>query len=324
MDVPAFETGDSPHLIVTGQAQGSLESLDALFQQTPLKEKLPEELLDWRFRSGDLQGHLLLDFPLQKEAGEPAVLVRAQVDAGRIENPKRRLDLTEVSAPVFFHLRDGIQIETLKARTLGGQFSGQWLTRDGRSQLQLNGSLPMQQASRWLGFDWLRPLSGTLPLGLKIQVPWRGTPFSLQAASSMKGVAVAAPAPLGKSAGQTRPLDIRLAGEGRELGLRMQYGADLRARFRLGDRLGGDVLVGPGQLRAPGDGRGDSGPAGTGRQRGLGGLYRRSTGAGAARGVGRVDRGGSPGPAWTRSAWPSIRWICLACRSVTAGFPCCR
>ncbi|MCG8392935.1 MAG: TIGR02099 family protein [Pseudomonadales bacterium] len=254
VDVPAFETGDSPHLIVTGQAQGSLESLDALFQQTPLKEKLPEELLDWRFRSGDLQGHLLLDFPLQKEAGEPAVLVRAQVDAGRIENPKRRLDLTEVSAPVFFHLRDGIQIETLKARTLGGQFSGQWLTRDGRSQLQLNGSLPMQQASRWLGFDWLRPLSGTLPLGLKIQVPWRGTPFSLQAASSMKGVAVAAPAPLGKSAGQTRPLDIRLAGEGRELGLRMQYGADLRARFRLGDRLGGDVLVGPGQLRAPGDG----------------------------------------------------------------------
>ena len=254
VDVPDFATGETPKLIISGRAQGPVKDLDTLFQDTPLRKQLPEELLDWRFRDGSMAGYLLLDIPLQKDSGTPVVIVDAQVNDATLHNTPRKLQVTEASAPVYFHLRDGMQIDRLQARALGGQFGGQWLTRDGRSRLQLDGSLPMKQAANWLGFPWLKPLSGQLPLGLTVQIPWQGTPFSLRAASSMKGITVDAPAPLGKSAQATRPLDIRLSNPGGRLALDMEYGGLLRGALRIDKRVRGDLLVGSGTLQVPAEG----------------------------------------------------------------------
>lgn len=254
VDVAAFETGETPRLVISGQVDGPVKDLDTLFQDTPLRKQLPDELLDWRFRDGRMAGYLLLDIPLQKDSGTPMVIVDAKVNNASIHNTPRNLQLSEATAPVYFHLRDGIQIDQLQARALGGRFNGQWLTRDGRSRLQLDGSLPMKQAANWLGFSWLAPLSGELPLGLTVQVPWQGTPFSLRAVSSMKGITVDAPAPLGKAAQETRPLDIRLSNPGGRLALEMAYGSLLRGAFRVDGMLRGDLLFGNGPLQVPADG----------------------------------------------------------------------
>jgi uncharacterized protein (TIGR02099 family) len=254
VDVADFEIGETPRLVVSGQARGPLQDLDTLFQDTPLRKQLPEELLDWRFRDGSMSGYLLLDIPLQKGDDAPVVIVDAQVDDATLYNAPRKLRVTEASAPVYFHLRDGMQIDRLQARALGGTFGGQWLTRDGRSRLQLDGRLPMKQAANWLGFAWLEPLSGQLPLGLTVQIPWQGTPFSLRAASSMKGVTVDAPAPLGKSAGSTRPLDIRLSNPGGRLAMNLEYGGLLRGALRIDKRIQGDLLLGSGTLQVPSEG----------------------------------------------------------------------
>lgn len=254
VDVAAFETGETPRLVISGQVDGPVKDLDTLFQQTPLRKKLPGELLDWRFRDGRMAGYLLLDIPLKKDSGTPMVIVDAEINNARLHNASRNLQISQVSAPVYFHLRDGIQIDQLQARVLGGEFSGQWLTRDGRSRLQLDGSLPMKQAADWLGFPWLAPLSGALPLGLTVQIPWQGTPFSLRAASSMKGISVDAPAPLGKAAQETRPLDIRLSKPDGRLVLKMTYGSLLRGAFRVGGKVRGDLLFGDGSLQVPADG----------------------------------------------------------------------
>lgn len=68
VDVPDFATDETPKLIISGRAQGPVKDLDTLFQDTPLRKQLPEELLDWRFRDGSMAGYLLLDIPLQKTA----------------------------------------------------------------------------------------------------------------------------------------------------------------------------------------------------------------------------------------------------------------
>ncbi|MDX1802891.1 MAG: YhdP family protein [Alcanivorax sp.] len=251
VDVPEEPLGQVPHVIISGQVDGPLKDLDALFQTTPLHDTLPAEVTHWRFTDGQMAGHLLLDIPLAPNSGPPAVVVDAQVNNGAASNADRNLAITHIKAPVYFHLRDGMQMETLSADTFGGHFSGQWLTRDGHSQLILDGQAPVSQVRQWLGFKWLEPLTGTMPLGLKVEVPWQEHPFSLQAVSSLKGVTVAVPAPLGKAADETRPLQVSLSDQGKWQRLTVHYGDQLNGVFRLGQSVDGELLLGAGQPSIP-------------------------------------------------------------------------
>ncbi|HBT06887.1 MAG TPA: hypothetical protein DEB22_10775, partial [Alcanivorax sp.] len=79
-----------------------------------------------------------------------------------------------------------------------------WLTRGPDSQMQLTGALPVARLRDWSGMDWPVPVSGRLPLELDLGMPWRGMPLRVEARSTLEGVKVDAPAPLGKSAGSVR------------------------------------------------------------------------------------------------------------------------
>ena len=252
VDVPAFDDETGPRVIVTGKVHGPLSDLDTVFQDTPLTEQLPDEVKNWRYQSGTMGGQLTLNIPLKKGEGAPMVIVDASVADGRVENTERNLLLTEVQAPVYFHLRDGLQMSQLSASTLGGKVTGKWTTDAGKSTLALEGAVPVKSVREWLGFNWLAPASGSLPLALTIQVPWQGTPFALHATSSLKGVTVKAPAPLGKSAAQTRALTLDLTGNGQRLGL--QYGDVVRGAFALGETVRGDLRLGAGTPRIPASG----------------------------------------------------------------------
>ena len=252
VDVPAFDDETGPRVIVTGKVHGPLSDLDTVFQDTPLTEQLPDEVKDWRYQSGTMGGQLTLNIPLKKGEGAPMVIVDASVADGRVENTERNLLLTEVQAPVYFHLRDGLQMSQLSASTLGGKVTGKWTTGAGKSTLALEGAVPVKSVREWLGFNWLAPASGSLPLALTIQVPWQGTHFALHATSSLKGVTVKAPAPLGKSAAQTRALTLDLTGNGQRLGL--QYGDVVRGAFALGETVRGDLRLGAGTPRIPASG----------------------------------------------------------------------
>ena len=253
VDVPAFSTEEGPRLVVSGQVQGPLSDLDSLIHDSPLQKQLPEELLDWRLQAGEMEGRLLLDFPFNRDQETPLTLiVDGQVKQGVAENAARRLVVSDVKAPVYFHLREGVQIPDLQASILGGKVSGDWQTRDTRSQIQLQGAVPVGSLQDWLGFAWLSPVSGSLPLELTLDVPWKGSPFALRAFSSLKGVAVDAPAPLGKPAKQESSLSMEIRGEGTRQSLYLDYDSLWRSRIALGQTpVRGDVVVGPGSLVLP-------------------------------------------------------------------------
>lgn len=253
VDVPAFATEDGPRLVVSGQVEGPLADLDSLMHETPLKEQLPEELLDWRMQAGEVSGRLLLDFPFKRKPGETlSVIVDGQVSEATLENPDRRLVVSELKAPVYFHLRDGVQIPELQASVLGGKVSGYWETTSKRSQLSLTGAVPVSQLRDWLGFAWLSPASGEMPLDMSLDVPWKDAPFALRASSSLRGVTVNAPQPLGKQADQDRRLELEIRGEGARQNLYLDYDSLWRGRIAIGQSpLRGDVLVGAGNLTLP-------------------------------------------------------------------------
>ncbi len=253
VDVPAFTTQEGPRLVVSGQLEGPLADLDSLMQDTPLKKMLPEELLDWRMQAGSMKGRLLLDFPFKREAGgSPTVIVDATVEGAELDNPERRLAVSDLTAPVYFHLRKGLQIPELKARVLGGEVGGYWETTGQNSQLALNGAVPVSQLREWLGFAWLAPASGKLPFDMTLDIPWKGSPFALRAHSSLQGVAIDAPTPLGKLAEQKSSLDVEIRGEGVRQNLYLDYDNLWRGRIALGQSpVRGDLLVGPGSLVLP-------------------------------------------------------------------------
>ncbi|MAX55254.1 MAG: TIGR02099 family protein [Alcanivoracaceae bacterium] len=254
VDVPPFETANGPRLVLFGNVDGPVTDLDTLFQTSPLKTILPDEMLDWRLLDGKMQGRLLLDFPFQKETGSPVVVVDATVQDGKVENAPRKLAFEQVQAPVYFHLRDGIQVPEFDARFMGNPVTGHWHTRGGRSQVAAQGTIKVPALRDWLGFPWLAPASGTLPVKLAVQVPWQGSRFSLKASSTLEGVEVKAPDPIGKGAGQTVPLSVEIETKGRAQQLALRYGDEIRGLFRLGDGLAGEVLLGGGHLQVPATG----------------------------------------------------------------------
>ncbi len=243
VDIPAVDEPSRRHLIIQGGVDGPATDLDRLFQDTPFAKQLPDELLDWRFRAGKVAGHLLLDLPLVKNGSEPMVIVDGRGEGVTLENNALDLTVTEATAPVYFHLRQGMNMRRLEGKALGGRFTGSWLTRGPDSQLQLTGSLPVARLRDWLDMDWPLPVSGRLPLELELGMPWRGMPLRVEARSTLEGVAVDAPAPLGKSAGTVRGSEL-IWRAGREQRLSVRYGDVARGRFRTGDHFAGALGLG--------------------------------------------------------------------------------
>ncbi|MEP5287638.1 MAG: AsmA-like C-terminal region-containing protein, partial [Alloalcanivorax venustensis] len=243
VDLPVVDDPSRRHLVIQGHVQGPATDLDRVFHDTPLAGQLPDGLLDWRFRAGQVDGHLLLDLPLAKGGADPMVIVDGQGEGVTLANAPLDLTVTDVTAPVYFHLREGINMPRLEGKALGGRFTGSWLTRGPDSQMQLTGALPVERLRDWLDVDWPVPVTGRLPLELDLGMPWRGMPLRVEARSTLEGIKVDAPAPLGKSAGTVRGSRLVWRAGG-EQSLSVNYGEVARGRFRTGDAFAGALGLG--------------------------------------------------------------------------------
>ncbi|MFP1679654.1 YhdP family protein [Alloalcanivorax sp. C16-2] len=248
VDLPEVTDPGQRHILVQGRLDGPATDLDRLFHDTPLAQRLPAGLLDWRFRDGTVGGHLLLDMPLGGKSRQPMVIVDGRGDQVTLRNEPLNLSLTDVSAPVYFHLKRGINMRTLEGRALGARFQGSWLTRGPDSQMQLTGKVAVERLRDWLDADWMAPASGTLPLELDLAMPWGGNAFRLEGRSTLEGVKVDAPAPLGKAASQARTSRLVWRQRSGANQVSVFYGQIGEARFRLGDSLAGAVRLGGGEL----------------------------------------------------------------------------
>lgn len=248
VDLPEVSAANERHIVIQGRADGPAADLDRLFHDTPLSKQLPEGLLDWRFRDGRVNGHLLLDLPLARPGPAPMVIVDGRGEGLTLRSDPLNLTLTEVTAPVYFHLKRGITLRSLEGRALGARFQGSWLTRGPDSQMQLTGKVDVKRLRDWLDADWLAPASGTLPLELDLAMPWQGRAFRLEGRSTLQGVKVDAPAPLGKPADEARGSRLVWRQQGQRKDVSVFYGQVGEGRFRLGEPLAGALRFGGGEL----------------------------------------------------------------------------
>ncbi|WP_111657328.1 YhdP family protein [Isoalcanivorax indicus] len=214
VDVLGTEPDGQPRLTVTANIDGPLAALQRLFQGTPVRAQLPEEIVDWTVRNGTLAGRLELGIPLAAHSPALRVEADAAVDAGTLHNPDRRLMVSDVQGEGRFSLEDGLHFPTLRGRLFDTPVSAS-VTSDRRyTHLDIDGALTMTQLRDWLRMPWLTPLDGETDYRARLRLPRRagaGAP-RLTVNTDLQGVAVALPPPLGKTASTSRRLQLILEG----------------------------------------------------------------------------------------------------------------
>jgi len=107
--------------------------------------------------------------------------------------------------------------------------------RTGTAHVGVSGTFPVAAVDRLLNGGLDGYASGRLPLRVDMNIPAPGqsAPFTLDAYSDLRGVAVDLPAPLGKPAGASVPLAARVTMAGRTLDVDARYSDTLRGCARV-------------------------------------------------------------------------------------------
>ncbi len=253
---PGHSSGTSSgasHLRVQTHLAGGLGDAFTIFRDTPLRSVVPGELLRWD-GSGRLDAGVDLKMLLGQERA-PRVTIAGRIDGATLTARVHALEVNDVSGDFRFDTVEGFSAKNLRGLTLGNVFSGSARTLPvaGRQQtrVDLRGRFNMQPVSAWLkipAFDVLRGESDAT-VALRFDATPGGSTW-LDMHSNLRGIAVDAPAALGKQA--SVPMDTRLSYQlGTETPrLTLTFGRVLAAdlNFRGGSLTGGRVALGPVRL----------------------------------------------------------------------------
>lgn len=213
-------------LQVTGDLAADGEALRRYLQAIPVEGM--KQIEDWR-GEGRAAGRLDLSTRLGEEEGELRLDIDTEVALERLVYLPLDVPLLDVSGPLAWRQRDGEGgLEgQLEARLFGGPLSADVDTLAG--YIELAGSAEVENVlQRFDAADFGSKISGRLP--------WRGR-FALSEArntfrfdSNLQGVAIDLPEPLGKAAGEVRPLWLTADLDQRRM--EAELGGNARLRWR--------------------------------------------------------------------------------------------
>lgn len=253
---PPVAPATAARLAVKARVDGDVADLFRIFRDSPLKTVVPAELLRWE-GGGRLQAELQIAGPL---GSAPRVSAVGTVSGATLSSAAHTLEVTDASANLRYDTVDGFFAEKMRGSALGSEFSGRAYTagdaRNPSTVMELRGLLRTAPLSAWLKLSALELLRGEAMADLQLRFG-RGGDSLLDVRSNLRGIAINAPAPLGKpasSVADTR-LSYTLGTDTQRLTLvgGRHMAADLRLRD--GKPVAGAVMIGGTTLpAASGDG----------------------------------------------------------------------
>ena len=222
VDVPHTAAGQSSHLLVDGDFNGSLQDGMKILQEAPIGTG--QTFAGWQ-AEGPLQGHINLDVPLVK-GQEPKVAVDFNTDGARLRLPDPVLDLTQLKGNFRFDYAKGLSGKNIKAVAFDKPVSAE-IFAEGKpgapiTRITANSQIATKRLTDWLSVTQPLPISGDLPYQLQLTLNGAESPLLIN--SNLKGVAVDLPAPFGKTADETRDTDFRMNLQGAERRIGVGYG----------------------------------------------------------------------------------------------------
>ena len=236
--------GQPPRLLLDAELDSSVVDALQILQQAPIGTA--PTFAGW---SGDgaLAGKLKLDLPLRKGLA-PAVVVDFATADAQLSLPSPPLQFTQLQGAFRYNTASGLSAPDIRAQVLGHAVRGKALAEGARgkarSRIEANGQIAVKELSSWLGVTQPLPVSGNLPYRLNLILD--GADSQLRVSSSLKGAAVALPAPFGKSAAEERATQWRMSLGGREQRYWLEYAELLSLSFAAS---AGQFNQGRGELR---------------------------------------------------------------------------
>lgn len=257
VDVPHVATGQTSHLLVDGDFDGSLHDGMKILQEAPIGTA--QTFAGWQ-AEGPLQGHINLDIPLVK-GQEPKVAVDFNTDNAHLKLADPVLDLTQLKGNFRFDYAKGLSGKNIKATAFDKPVNAE-IFAEGKpgapvTRITASSQIAAKRLTDWLNVTQPLPVSGDLPYQLQLTLNSGDSP--LQINSNLKGVAVDLPAPFGKTADDTRDTDFRMNLQGPERRITVGYGGLANLAFaapagKIGDGRG-ELFLGQGGAIVP-DGKG--------------------------------------------------------------------
>lgn len=237
-------SGQPPRLLLDAELDSSVVDALQILQQAPIGTA--PTFAGW---SGDgaLAGKLKLDLPLRKGLA-PAVVVDFATADAQLSLPSPPLQFTQLQGAFRYNTASGLSAPDIRAQVLGHAVRGKALAEGARgkarSRIEANGQIAVKELRSWLGVTQPLPVSGNLPYRLNLILD--GADSQLRVSSSLKGAAVALPAPFGKSAAEERATQWRMSLGGREQRYWLEYAELLSLSFAAS---AGQFNQGRGELR---------------------------------------------------------------------------
>lgn len=220
-----------PVLQVKADVRSTGADLMRLFRESELRRHTAG-LADALTLEGDLRGQLSLSLPLQK--GDPDIDVRARLDNNRLLLKQAGLQVSALEGELRYSSRSGLQTEGLRARLLEAPVTARISSQVKRGALtevdvSVAGQVGVPALRRWLGSNLLDLANGTMAYQARVSIPADSSPLRLLLTSSLTGMRLDLPTPLGKTAAESVPLRYQTAlGRGEQMA-RLQYGQRLSA-----------------------------------------------------------------------------------------------
>lgn len=219
-----------PAVNVSAAARGLGSDGWRLVTQTPVRDLVPAEVLNWQM-AGSVSGDLDLRIPLAEEPVDLDLAMRIQ--DGLLRMPDLNLTFSAINGPVFLSTRNGLRSPGLEGQLFDAPLSTAIQTSvdqddNWRLEFPAHGRMPLDRLGDWLDEPWLSTQATEVNYSGLVAVS--GGRLQLQAQSDLYGLELDLPPPFAKQADQRAPLalSIQLEDDERYLDVTLDDWLDLQ------------------------------------------------------------------------------------------------
>lgn len=253
VSIPDLNNGKQ--LLIQGEAESGIGQALTFMQHTPLRSPVDALLSAISLPPGNTQLSLDLKIPLVTDA-ETVVNGVADLQGASLKVKSMDLPVTGINGQLHFDEK-GVFSDGLHASALGHPIAITIKSLADRTVVNVSGKVGVDDLQKQFVMPWWQLAQGESDYQLSLDLPYGDMSPSLLINSQLSGVAIRLPESLAKTAQQTVPLSVKFDLSGDQLlPMELQYGEQLKAALQLDTRqrnlYAGEVLIGKGELKAPG------------------------------------------------------------------------
>lgn len=201
---------NSQQLAINTRLAGSSRDILTLLQG-PLREYTGADINQWRTTKGVHNTQVGVNLNLARRQAPPQVKVDMRLQGTDLGNAQEKIHLDAITGKLAYSTRKGLNATGLKASFLDEPVTLGLSSNAGRTLVSFQGRMNAHQLHDWSGRDWLKVLAGSTELSgsLALCTTAQAGCGQLEVHSSLEGVAINAPAPLGKTAATRLPFYLQ-------------------------------------------------------------------------------------------------------------------